>query len=78
MTDDAKDLLIEKAASAFRERNASGRILPSPSWFDLAPADRESLFDLQLESRLIERALHANGLSTTIQAVLSRLRDPNE
>jgi len=78
MTDDARDLLIEKAASAFRERHASGRILPLPSWFDLAPADRESLFDLQLESRLIERALDANGRSTTVQAVLSRLRNSNK
>jgi hypothetical protein len=78
MTDDPRDLLIEKASSAFRERNASGRILPSPSWFDLAPADREALFDLQLESRLIERALHCNGLSTTVQAVLSRLHDRDE
>ncbi len=78
MTDDVRDLLIEKASSAFRERNAAGRILPPPSWFDLAPADREALFDLQLESRLIERALHGNGLSTTVQAVLSRLPDRNE
>ena len=78
MTDDSRDLLIEKASSAFRERNAAGRILPSPSWYDLAPADRESLFDLQLESRLIEHALDAKGLSTTVQAVLSRLRNPSE
>ena len=78
MSSDARDLLVEKASSAFRERNAAGRILPSPSWFDLAPADREALFVFQLESRLIERALHTNGLSTTVQAVLSRLPDPNE
>ncbi len=78
MTDDARELLIENASSAFRERNAYGRILPSASWFDLTPADRESLFDLQLESRLIERALDLKGLSTTVQAVLSRLRDPRE
>ena len=78
MINEWRDLLIEKASSAFRERNASGRILPSPSWFDLTPADRESLFDLQLESRLIERALDTRGLSTSVQAVLSRLRDPSE
>ena len=78
MTEYPTDLLIEKASSAFRERNASGRILPSPTWFDLAPAGREALFDLQMESRLIERALHHNGLSTTVQAVLSRLPDRNE
>ena len=78
MIDDPRVLLIEKAASAFRERNAAGNILPTPSWFDLAPADREALFDLQLESRTLERALHGNGLSTTVQAVLSRLPDRHE
>ncbi len=75
MTDDSRDLLIEKAASAFRERNASGRILPSSSWLDLVPADREALFELQLESRLLERALNRKGFSTTVQAVLIRLPD---
>ncbi len=73
MTDTPRDLLMEQALSAFRERSASGRILPSPSWFDLAPADREALFDLQLESRIFERALSRSGMSTTVQAVLTRL-----
>ena len=74
MSDDPKDLLIEKAVSAFRERNAWGRILPSPSWLDLPPEDRDALFARQLESRLIERALDPNGLSTTARAVLKRLK----
>ena len=56
MSDDPKDLLIEKAVSAFRERDAWGRILPSPSWLDLPAEDRDALFARQLESRLIERA----------------------
>ena len=73
MTNESKDLLIEKASGAFRERNASGLIAPSPSWFDLTPESRETLFLRQLESRCIERALHPRGLSTTVQAVLSRL-----
>jgi len=74
MSDDPRDLLIEEAASAFRERNAWGRILPSPSWLDLPAEERDALFARQLESRLIERALDPNGLSTTARAVLERLK----
>ncbi|PYV33931.1 MAG: hypothetical protein DMG09_21700 [Acidobacteria bacterium] len=74
MSDDPKELLIEEVVSAFRERNAWGRILPSPSWLDLTAEDREALFARQLESRLIERALDPNGLSSTARAVLKRLK----
>jgi hypothetical protein len=73
MTNDSKELMIEKAVSAFRERNSSGRILPSVSWFDVAPEDRDAVFALQLESRQIERALSRDGISTTVRAVLGRL-----
>jgi hypothetical protein len=74
MTDDPKDLLIEQAISAFREQNTWGRILPSPAWWDLSPANRDAAFARQLESRLMESALHPGGLSTTIRAVLDRLK----
>lgn len=74
MTDDPKDLLIEQAASAFRERNTWGRILPSPAWQDLSPADRDTVFARQLASRVVESALHPNALSATVRAVLDRLR----
>ncbi len=73
MTDENKDQLIEEACSAFRERNAFGRIVPAPAWFDLPPQDRETLYQYQLESRHIERSLNSNGLSSTVLAVLSRL-----
>lgn len=74
MTDEPKDLLIEEAVSAFRERNTWGRVLPSPAWRDLAPADREALFERQLDSRIIERALDRNGRTSTVRAILGRLR----
>jgi hypothetical protein len=74
MIDDAKDLLIERALGTFRERNAAGRILPSPAWWDLSGQDRESLFECQLESRILERSLRPEGWSATVQAVLERLR----
>ena len=73
MMDDAKDLLIEEAVSAFRERNSWGRILPSRAWWDLAPGDRVALFERQLASRIIERAAGPDGRSATVRAVLGRL-----
>lgn len=74
MSDAPVDLLIEQAASAFRERNAWGRIVPAPAWWDLPPEARESVFQLQIESRIVERALQPDGRSTTVRAVLERLR----
>jgi len=74
MTDEPKELLIEQAVSAFRERNAWGRILPSPAWWDLSEGEREALFTCQLESRIVERAVDPDGLSSTVRAVLERLK----
>ena len=74
MTDDPKDLLIEQAVSAFRERDTRRRILASPAWWDLAPDAREELFERQLASRSIERALSHDGMSSTVRSVMNRLR----
>jgi hypothetical protein len=76
MSDSTRDILVESATSAFRVRDPSGRICPAPEWYDLAPADREALFQHQLESRLLERSVDPDGLSSTARAVLSRLRLP--
>ncbi len=70
-----RDALIEAAAAAFRERDPSGRVLPSPDWADLVPEDRDVLFDLQLASRRLESAAHPRGLSSTARAVLARIAD---
>ncbi len=78
MTVNPKDLLIEQAASAFRERNSWGRVLPSPAWRDLTPEDCEAVFVCQLESRLFEKALHPEGRSATVRAVLDRLAATRE
>ena len=72
MTDDPKDLLIERAVSAFRQRDSWERILVSPAWMDLAPEDRNSVFERQMESRIMERSL--NGITSTAQAVLARIK----
>jgi len=68
-----RDLLIEAAVTAFRERDAEGRIRFSPAWRDLPPQDREALFEAQLAARRVERAVDPEGLSTTSRAVLARL-----
>jgi hypothetical protein len=73
MSTPERDALIEAAATAFRARDVSGRILPSPDWADLQPEDRDALFDLQLASRRLERAVHPRGLSSTARAVLARI-----
>jgi hypothetical protein len=75
MKPEDKEILIEAANSAFRERAASGQIRPSAEWWDLSPDERVEAFDRGLESRLIEKAVDPNGLSTTARAVLSRI-DP--
>jgi len=73
MTDDPKEILIEEAASAYRERTAYGRILPSRAWWDLPEDAREELFRRQLESRLLESALDPRGRSSTVRSVLKRI-----
>lgn len=73
MSDD-RDALLEAAATAFRERSASGRILRSPAWADLAPDDRAELFERQLAARQVERTLDPQGLSATAHVALERAR----
>ncbi len=72
MSETDRDLLIEAAATAFRERDSEGRILFSPAWWDLPPEDREKAFDAQLAARRLERGADPEGLSATARAVLAR------
>jgi len=73
MKRDDRELLIEAATSAFRARDPGGRIMPSTAWMDLAPQDREVLFERQIAARRMEQVLDIDGLSTTARLVLSRL-----
>ena len=68
-----RDVLIEAATTAHRDRDATGRILPSAAWHDLGPEEREKLFRNQLVSRRLERAADPDGLTTTARAVLERV-----
>jgi hypothetical protein len=73
MTTDPKDILIEEAVSAYRERTTSGQILASPAWWDLPADAREELFRRQLQSRILEQAMSVDGRSTTVKSVLQRI-----
>lgn len=73
MTGEPQDLLIERAVSAYRDRDSSGQIVPSPAWWDLSPEGREEVFRRQLLSRILEREISRARRSTTVQAVFNRL-----
>jgi len=68
-----RDLLIEALTSAWRERDASGRAVPPPAWWDLPPDDRLLAFDAQAATRELERAVDPSGFSGTVRAVMERL-----
>jgi hypothetical protein len=69
-----EDILIEAAAAAHRDRDPEGRIQPSADRVDLAPEDRDRLFEIQLASRILERAAQPDSLSATARAVLEQIR----
>ena len=70
----ATEILLEAATSAFRARAAdSGRVEPSPAWWDLGPVERDELFARQMASRILEQSLDELGLSTTAHSVLRRV-----
>ncbi|MFK7929409.1 MAG: hypothetical protein AB8H79_14535 [Myxococcota bacterium] len=71
MTD---DLLVEQVCSAHRDRDPQGRIRWSPAWHDLGAEDRADAFERTVQSRALEAALDADGRSSTVRAVLSRLK----
>lgn len=73
MTDRERDRLIEEAVTAWRPRAPDGRILPHPSWADLAEPDRLRVFDETVRARALERLLDPEGLSSTARAVLGRI-----
>lgn len=66
-----EETLLEAAASAYRDRDREGRLVPPPAWWDMAPEQREELFRLQLATRQMEIA--AIGTSTTARAVMQRI-----
>lgn len=66
--------LIERVASAFRERDAHGSLRTSPAFHDLDDEGRREAFETALTNRSLEAALDPAGLSTTAKSVLARIR----
>ena len=69
-----RKMLIEEATTAWRPRTPDGTILEHPAWADLDPDARQELFDETLVARRLECGMDADGHSTTVRAVLIRLR----
>ncbi len=66
-----REILVERAASAFRPRRPGGGVGAHPAWHDLDPAGRLEAFDAAAASRRLEAALDPGGLSCTARAVLA-------
>ncbi len=73
MNGDDLDLLIESTAAAWRDRDANGRTVAPPSWWDLSPDARVAAFEAQATTRELELAHDPEGLSGTVRAVMERL-----
>lgn len=69
-----RENLIEQVASAWRERDADGRVRAHPAWHDLDESGRREAFDVASRLRLLEAALDPEGRSTTARVVLARIR----
>ena len=69
-----RDNLVEQVASAWRERDAHGRVRAHPAWHDLDESGRREAFDIASRLRALEAALDPDGRSTTARAVLARIR----
>ncbi len=73
MTARERELLVERAAAAWRPRRAGGGIGAHPAWHDLDEAGRREAFEAARQARLLEAALDPEGLSATARAVLRRI-----
>lgn len=70
--DKDRDALIEQAAGAYRELR-DGQVGASPAWYDLDEEARKEAHSRAMQSRELEAALDAEGLSSTAKAVLRRI-----
>ena len=69
-----RDALVEQALSAWRPSGRDGGVRGHPAWHDLDPAGRQEVYQQTLRLRQLEAALDPQGLSTTAQAVLARIK----
>jgi hypothetical protein len=69
-----EELLLEQVVSAHRERGVDGAIRSAPAWHDLSDELRREAFDETLRSRQLEAASDPQNQSSTVHAVLARIR----
>ena len=69
-----EELLLEQVTSAHRERHADGTIRSHPAWHDLGDDARREAFEATTTLRQIEAALDPEGMSSTVRALLTRIR----
>ena len=74
MSDREQDALVEAAVSAHRERDPEGRLQPPAEWWDLPAGALDELFVQQVAAREVERVMDRDGRSTTVEAVIRRIR----
>ena len=72
----ADPILIEQVTTAHRASDRDGTIRAHPAWHDLDEAGRVQAFDDTVVQRRMEAALDPQGRTTTVFAVLARLRGP--
>ncbi len=68
------ELLIAQVTSAHRARGLDGQVKSHPAWHDLDAGGRREAFEATVLSRKLEAALDSAGRSTTVKAVLERIR----
>ena len=68
-----RDALIEASVTAHRRRDAEGRVLPPPEWWDLSVDALDELYRRQLLTRHLERLIDPRAESATVKAVLARI-----
>ena len=74
LRDGERDALVEAVLSPRRTRDAEGRLVPPPTWWDLSPELLDSVYRKALEVRRLERAAHPRGASGTVGAVMAWIR----
>jgi hypothetical protein len=65
--------LIEEVAGAYRPRDPR-KLGVLPAWHDLSADGRDAAHALGAQMRRIEAALDPEGYSSTVRAVLDRIR----
>jgi hypothetical protein len=68
------EALIEAASTAWRPRDRDGAVRAHPAWHDLDADGRARAYEAARVNRVLEAALDAEGLSSTVRAVLARIR----